>query len=268
MKKCVNHWAFQPDIPLTDCFKYAAEANFDAIELNVALEGPIKPDASEKEVKTIAEQARNQGLEISSVSSAFFWSKSLTSDCIEDAETARDFVKSMLQIARWLGTDSILVVPGSVDEKVSYEVAYQRAQQTMQGLIHYAESQGVVIGVENVWNNMFLSPLEAARFIDEIGSPWIQWYFDVGNVVYNGYPEQWIKILGKRIRRVHIKDYDRNIPGFPGFKELLEGSVDYAAVMSAFREIGYDKYITAEVGARDREGILKLGQVVSEIASK
>ena len=112
-----------------------------------------------------------------------------------------------------------------------------------------AQEYSVAIGVENVWNKFLLSPLEAARFIDDIGHPWVQFFFDVGNVLTFGYPEQWIRILGKRIRKVHIKDFQT---GPHVFTTLLNGDVNYPAVTAALREVGYDGYLIAEVGPTNR----------------
>ena len=159
-----------------------------------------------------------------------------------------------LAAAPLLGTAAILLIPGAVevffmpDSEVSpYDVAYDRALELVKSLVPSAEKHGVHIGIENVWNKMFMSPLELAGFIDAAGSPWVGSYFDVGNVVKFGYPEQWVRILGKRIKRVHFKDY-RIDAGFPqGFVDLLAGEVNWPEVMKAFREVGYDGWVAPEM---------------------
>ena len=103
------------------------------------------------------------------------------------------------------------------------------------------------IGIENVWNKFLLSPLEMRDFIDKIGSDYVGSYFDVGNVVYSGYPEQWIHILGKRIRKVHFKDYRCNPGGLNCFVDLLSGDVNWRAVRQAFADIGYDGWAAGEM---------------------
>ena len=111
----------------------------------------------------------------------------------------------------------------------------------------YAAENNIVIGIENVWNKFLLSPLEYRDFIDQVGSPNVGSYFDVGNVLLTGYPEQWIRILGSRIKKVHFKDYRINPGGINAFVDLLAGDVDYPAVMRALRDIDYNDYCTAEM---------------------
>ncbi|RPJ45010.1 MAG: sugar phosphate isomerase/epimerase, partial [Chloroflexi bacterium] len=106
---------------------------------------------------------------------------------------------------------------------------------------------GVTICIENVWNKFLLSPLEMKGFIDSFGSPCVGSYFDVGNVLLTGYPDQWIRILGPRIRRVHIKDFKKSVGTAAGFCDLLEGDVDFDAVKKALSGIQYSGYVTAEI---------------------
>ena len=164
--------------------------------------------------------------------------------------------------------DTILVVPGVVGidfspdqivpdadaddiknimDIVEYDVAYERSLEAIQELANYAEEKEVVIGIENVWNKFLLSPLEMRDFIDRIGSGYVGVYMDVGNVVYTGYPEQWIKILGNRIKKVHFKDYRRDAGGLAGFVDLLAGDVNYIKVIDALERIGYEGYVNAEM---------------------
>ena len=123
-----------------------------------------------------------------------------------------------------------------------------------------AEQFKVSIGLENVWNKFLLSPLEMKKLIDDIDSPYIGSYFDVGNVLINGYPEQWINILGKRIKKVHIKDYKLGTVPHEGFVGLLEGDVDFPRVLNALHNVGYDDYLIAEVFSNS-------GDIDSEIRS-
>ena len=153
-----------------------------------------------------------------------------------------------------LGSDSIIVVPASVDENTPYDVVYGRALDAMRDGAKYAEECGVNIGVENVWNKFLLSPLEYRDFIDKVGSPYVKAYFDVGNVVYDGLPEQWIDILGSRICKIHIKDYVRDDRTLAGFCDITKGDVNFEKVISALDRAGYDSFCTAEVFPADHEG--------------
>jgi hexulose-6-phosphate isomerase len=150
--------------------------------------------------------------------------------------------------------NAYLYVPGAVDvffdpnaEVVPYDVCYARAQAAISALLPTAESLNVAVCIENVWNKFLLSPLEMRAFIDSFDSPQVGAYFDVGNVLLTGYPDQWIRILGQRIRRIHIKDYQIAAGGDTGFCDLLDGDVNFEAVKLALAEIGYNGYVTAEI---------------------
>ena len=130
---------------------------------------------------------------------------------------------------------------------VAYDVAYDRALEALRQLAPIAEEYQIHIGVETVWNKLLLSPLEMRDFIDKVGSDYVGSYFDVGNVVYSGYPEHWIRILGKRIKKVHFKDYRCNPGGLNCFVDLLSGDVNWPEVMKAFADIGYDGWAAGEM---------------------
>jgi len=141
----------------------------------------------------------------------------------------------------------ILCVPGTVSADVRYDVAYERAQAALRELAPEAEALGVFIGVENVWNKFLLSPLEMAHFVDEIDSAYVGVYFDAGNVLAYGYPQHWIEILGPRIKKVHVKDFQIAVGNLQGFANPLQGDVPWAAVRTALDGIGYSGFVTAEV---------------------
>lgn len=252
MKKGISIWAFPNQEP-RDCFRMAKRFGYDGIELSFDESGPISPQSAETELMEIRKAAESHGLSLYSLASGLYWSISLTAEDPAERERAEQLVRKQLDAAAALGCDTILILPGMVsglgaaDPVVPYEIVYERAQAALLRLAEYAEKKRVIIGIENVWNKFLLSPMEMRDFIDRIGSRRVAAYFDVGNVVRDGYPEQWIRILGHRIAKVHFKDYKRAIGTISGFVELLAGDVDFAAVMRALREVGYDGWVTAEV---------------------
>lgn len=250
MKKGINIWSFA-ETDLQKIFKITKNAGFEGIELALTDEWLSYTENDIKEIKLSADK---YGLELYSLSSGLYWQYNYTSELKENREKAKEITKKQLQIASWLGCDTILVVPGAVNvsfepdsEIVDYDIAYERALSVLKELAPIAEKLKVSIGVENVWNDFLLSPLEMRDFIDKVDSPYVGAYFDVGNVVYSGFPEQWIKILNKRIKKVHFKDYRRNVGSLDGFVDLLAGDVDYVKVMNAFKEVGYDGWVSAEM---------------------
>lgn len=253
MKKSINIWSF---IGKTnkEAMKLAKDAGFEGIELALGAEGEITMTSTDEELLSIKAYAEELGIKIPSLSSGLCWANSLTANDPAERQRAFDMVARQLYCAKMIGAETILVIPGSVSVEfvpewgvVDYDVVYDRALEQMKKLAVIAQEYGVQIGMENVWNKFLLSPLEMRNFVDAIGSDWVGVYFDTGNVVFSGYPEQWIKILGKRIFKVHFKDYRRNPGGLNAFVDLLAGDVDWKAVRAAFAAIGYEGWAAGEM---------------------
>lgn len=254
MKKGINQWSFPEGMSIPDCIKLAKRAGFDGIELALAETGPLSLESGEKEIAEIRLAAEAEGIGISSLACGLGWSYALTSESKLNRDKAIDIVKRQLEVAAALQADTILVVPGSVGVDfipgagvTEYDVAYDNALEALAGLASQAAAAQVSIGVENVWNKFLLSPLEMRNFIDSIGSSWVGAYLDVGNTLLTGYPEHWIKILNRRIKKVHFKDFRRSGAGLSAFVDLLAGDVDYPLVMRKLREIEYSDYVIAEM---------------------
>jgi len=254
MKIGMSVWSFPNAWELSKIFETAKEAGFDGVEVVLTEYGEINLNSTAEDMEIIKAMADKCGISLYSLATGLHWKYPLTSDDEQVREKAKSIVKKQLELAKWLGCDTILVVPGVVgvdsapDEVVEYDVVYDRALQAMNELKSYAEQKEVFIGIENVWNKFLLSPLEMRDFIDRIGSPFVAAYFDVGNVLYNGFLEHWIKILGSRIKKVHFKDFKRSVGNINGFVDILAGDVNYPAVMESLNKAGYhDGWVTAEV---------------------
>jgi L-ribulose-5-phosphate 3-epimerase len=211
----------------------AKEAGFEGVEMNSHMD--------QEEVLRARDQT---GLTIPSVCGTLHWSKPLTHPDPKVRAAGLEGLKHTLNDAKRYGATSVLLVPGVVNKDISYADAYTRSQAEIRKAVPLAEELGVKIAIENVWNQFLLSPLEAARFVDEFGSPAVGWHFDVGNVINYGWPEQWIRILGKRIQKLHIKEFSRkkrdSLGLWKGFDvPLLEGDDNWPAVMKALDEVGY-----------------------------
>jgi hexulose-6-phosphate isomerase len=236
-----NHWkkAFMlggvsKGSPL-GAFELLKEAGFQGVEL-------ISPNAFDlKEVLSARDQT---GLSIHGVSGSRHWRDPLSDPDPEVIARGMAAIRQEFADCKAYGGTTVLVVPAVVNKKVGYRDAYKRSQENIRKLIPDAEQHGIKIAIEEVWNKFLLSPVEFSRFIDEFESPWVGAYFDVGNVVEFGYPEEWIRELGKRILKIHIKEYAKE----KRFKYRLgEGEIDWAAVRSALSAVGYDGWVTAEV---------------------
>jgi L-ribulose-5-phosphate 3-epimerase len=213
-----------------DRFKLARDVGFDVVQ------APTEPD--EHKAEGIKKAADGAGIRIDSVMNMDHWKYPLSSSDSEFVEKSLAGVRTSLHNAKLWGADAVLLVPAVVDAQTSYRDAWTRSQSQIRKLLPLAEELKIVIAIEEVWNKFLLSPLEMARYIDEFQSPWIQAWFDVGNVVLYGYPQDWIRALGKRIVKVHLKDFKRKENGY-AWVNLGDGDVDWAAVHAAFAEIGY-----------------------------
>jgi len=265
MKIGINRWTLPGNLTLSECFVLAKTAGFDSIEINIAEDGELTPTTTREEVTQIVEAAVSAGIELSSLSTGLGWKYPITSPDPAVRAQGEECIRKQLQAAAWMGVDTILVVPGVVNADIAYDDAYARAQDILRNVAPFAEELGVSIGVENVWNKFLLSPLEFARFIDEIGSTKVGAYFDVGNVLMYGFPEQWIKILNSRIRKIHVKDFRSGIGNITGFCNPLQGDVAWYKVKSALEEIGYEGYITGEVDGYRTEPELGLKHIADSL---
>jgi L-ribulose-5-phosphate 3-epimerase len=226
-------------------FAMAREAGFGAIEMQTI--------ARAEEAAEIREAAAHADLRIHSVMNADHWRYPLSSS---DAAVVNQSVAGMetsLRNAKLWGADAVLLVPAVVDATTSYRDAWTRSQQVIRArLLPLAQELKLVIAVEEVWNKFLLSPLEFARYVDELDSPWLKAYFDVGNIVFYGYPQDWIRALGARIAKVHLKDFQLDRPnGRFAFRNLGEGDIDWVEVRRAFEDVGYRGYVTTEVAGGD-----------------
>lgn len=231
---------------LLDQFKLFKEAGYEGVE----------PMAGWDQDEVL--RARDAtGLAIPSICCNTHWVKPLTDPNPATRAITVEALKNTLREGKRYGARSVLLVPGVVNEHVSYADAWTRSQAEIRKAVPLAEELGVKIAIENVWNGFLLSPLEAARYVDEFKSPAVAWHFDIGNIIATGWPEQWIRILGKRIATLHIKEYSRKKRDEEGLRkgfevEYLEGDNDWPTVMKALDEIGYEGWGIAEPAYRPK----------------
>jgi L-ribulose-5-phosphate 3-epimerase len=233
------------DVPYAQRFAIAREAGFDAIEMQTVTRN--------EEAAEIKEAAAKAGLRIHSVMNMDHWRFPLSSsDPDVVAKSVAGMETSMRNAVLW-GADAVLLVPAVVDATTSYRDAYARSQRVIrERLLPMARELKVTIAVEEVWNKFLLSPLEFARYVDEFDSPFLKAYFDVGNVVLYAFPQDWIRTLGSRIVKLHLKDFnfDRRNGTF-AWKAIGEGDIDWIEVRRALSDIKYSGFVTTEVSGGD-----------------
>jgi L-ribulose-5-phosphate 3-epimerase len=266
MKKAIVIRAFSPDpdplggaaflSSLADyerCFAKAAELGFEGVQPYIEPEGFFSLQADDRLLRSIATAAQRAGIVLTSLELRPF-SYLFTDD---DAAVREAGIKTMrrgMEVAAAMGIPGMLVIPGYVGlpwdpqtKPVRYDLAYDRTRHALGELAPTAEKMGVSLLVENIWNKFLMSPLEARALVDEVGSPRVGWLLDTGNLIAFGYPEQWIRILGRRIKEVHLKDFREAVGNVNGGVGLLQGDVNWPEVIAALNEVGYDGFLTAEM---------------------
>ena len=241
--------------------KAVKAAGFDAVEM-----------ASHMDQAEVLKGRDETGLEIASVCGERHWNLPLSDPDPKVRAEGLAALKQTLQDAKVYGASSILLVPGVVNKDVSFDDCWNRSIEQIKLALPLAGQLEVRISIENVWNNFITSEDQAMRYLDALDSPWAGWHFDVGNIIRYGDPIVWIKTLGPRINRVHIKEYSRdramrNGDVWKGFGvPLLEGANDWKGIMQAFDEIGYRSYlITEQGGGGTPEGLRDLRERLEKI---
>ncbi len=246
IKKAVQIYMLPKTMSYADRFKLARDVGFEGVEGQTE-EDPKVAD----EIKKASEGA---GIPIHSVMNMAHWKYPLSSSDPAIVKKSLDGMATSLHNAKLWGAETVLLVPGVLDADTRYQDAWTRSQVNIRKLISLAEELKVIIAIEEVWNKFLLSPLEMAKYVDEFQSHWVRQYFDVGNVVLYGYPQDWILTQGKRIAKVHLKDFKMDKGWHPvtaQFVNLGDGDIDWAAVRKAFAEIGYTGWATTELEGGD-----------------
>lgn len=275
MRKGINQWSLPDAWDLRTCFAVARDAGFDGVELVLGeLSGRAGPaqgaehlgsplrylgfhpyandefclDCGPDDVARVRDLADEAGVRVPSISTVLPFVHPLTAEDPETRARGSAILRQALEFAGILGAESVLVVPGVVVPGISYIDALQRSRACLEELVPHAEEHGVVLAVENVWNQMLLSPIEFRDFLDTIDSRWVRAYIDVGNAVRTGFGDDWLRVLGERVDKVHACNFRAEVGNLTGFtRHLLDGDVDWPAVTAALDAIGYDGWITAEI---------------------
>ena len=258
MYKALNYWVyggFDGQKTPREFIDFAAAEKLDGVELTVGDALPV--DITEAECRAIANYAKAKGVGLRTLATGMYGGMSLGADDESERRQAIDFTRKYLQIAAWMGVKTILVIPGSTcvawaPERpiVPYGTVWEKSTESLKELLPLAEKLGVTIALENVWTRFLFSPMEWKFFLEQFDSPNVGMYFDVGNCAIYVKPQDYVEVLGDRIKAVHLKNFKGEDcgGGLHGFGEdLLEGDVDMKAVAQAFEKIDYQGTFTVEM---------------------
>lgn len=264
LRKSVKWGMVQGDLSVLEKFRLLADLGYDGVELD----SPNELDAQE-----VLAARDATGLVVPGVVDSVHWKWTLADPDPEVRAKGRAGLETALRDCALYGGTTVLLVPAVVSGTVAYDEAWKRSQEEVRRVLPLAEELEVKIAFENVWGSFLLSPLEAARYVDEFESDRVGWYFDIGNIVNYGWPEQWIRILGERILKLDVKDFSRTLRDLQGLSygfgvEIGEGDVDWAACNRALREIGYEGWASAEVGGGDRARLADIKRRMDDVFSR
>ncbi len=244
MKKGLTQICLGRTSSIKDALQLCKEIGYQGLEILLTENGELNMRSGQQDYASLLRMSREAGVELTSICG----SGDLSDNDPAKVAVAKAQIRKMLEAAEALGIDTVLVTGGRTNENVAYDVAYDRQLCALRELKPDAERHRVNIALENIWNKLLISPLEFRDFLDKIGSQYVGCYFDTGNILLYGYPEQWIRILGTRIKKIHFKDFkmDHRERRYE-WSQLMEGAVDWPAVMREIRAIGYDDYVITEV---------------------
>ncbi len=253
LRKAACIGVFPKELSVLERFEMARRSGYEGIEPNT-----LYTPAEVQEYKIASEKT---GIKIHSIMNADHWKYPLSDPDPEVVGKCMEGIRTSMKNARDLGADVVLLVPGIVTPDVRYVEVYQRSQARIKELLPLAGQLKVTLAVENVGNRFLLSPLEFVRYIDEINSPYVKGYFDIGNIVSTGFPQDWIRTIGKRLVRVHIKRFEpgTDYPKFDPADRRTQG-IDWTAVRQALEEVGYAGWVSAEVKAGDETYVTEVSR--------
>jgi len=260
-KKSLKFGMIKEDLSILDKFKLVKSLGFDGVEMD------SPNDLDDKEIIAARDEA---GIIIPGVVNSVHWKKPLShSDPAVREECTNSMIDAFHKCKLYGGT-TVLLVPAIVNDEIRYDEAWERSTAEIKKMLPVANETGIKIAIENVWNNFLISPMEAARYIDQFNSDMIGWYMDIGNIVRSGWPHHWIQILGKRIIKVDIKDYSRKKQSeegiWEGFKvKLGDGDSDWVKVNQALQEVGYNGWGSAEVSGGDRDRLKEISDRMDKL---
>ena len=246
LRKALGWNMIEEKLSIEDKLRLVKDVGFEGVEVNAGLGKPGAPESEE-----LARAAEKTGVVVHGVSGA-----------------QPDFEGAISEAAMYGATSVLHVV--RADPDTHFMETYRRSQEVIRAAIPLAEKKGILILIENVWATFLIEPLTMARYIDELGSPNVQAYFDVGNVMRWGWPQHWIEVLGKRIRKVHVKEFRLKVAMSEGMLKgfdfpMGEGDINWQRVRDELNRIGYRGWVTAEVRGGDRQRLADISAQMDKI---
>ena len=254
MKTSINAWSIRGDADFETSIREAKDAGFEGIEFNVDAKGAhaLTLDVTDAELARISSLSEKYDLPVVSISTSL-WGGCMGQGTDAAFEQASRLLGCQLRCAKLLGAGGVLTVPGGMSDTLSLRAVRQSSIDTLKRLRGLIEDYRINVGVENVWNGFFTSPYDMTSFVDELDCEYIGAYYDIGNTIAFSRTEDWIEILGGRIKNAHIKGFRRasGLNSGGAWVDISKSNIDWKRVRAALDAVGYTGYVTAEVGKTD-----------------
>ena len=240
-----------------DKFKLLKELGYDGVELD-------SPDGANKREAVAA--SRETGLPIEGIVNSTHWTvRHSDPDPAVRAQALKN-MQTALRDAKLVGADSVLLVPGKVTDakNENHDQVWERSVTEIRKVLPLAEELGIKILIENVGNGFCASPELMAKHIDEIDHPLVGAHFDIGNHISVSPPADWIRVLGKRIHKLDVKDRAKARKG----AKIGDGDAGWADVRQALAELGYRGWAAAEVTGGGRAELADILDRMNRVLGK
>lgn len=253
LKKAVKYGMIRPGSTVAEKLALAKKCGFAGVEVD-SPGGPPREEAK----RAVAET----GVVIHGVIDSVHWRDTLSHADPAVRDKGRQALEGALDDAKFLGADTVLLVPGVVKEDVTFDLCWERSTAEVKKVLPRAEKLGVKIAVEVVWNNFLTTPEQLIKYVDQFASPWVGAYFDASNMLKYGVPAAtWIRQLGKRMLKLDFKGYSHE----KKWVAIGEGDEDWPEVLQACGEVGYHGWATAEVGGGDEQHLREISARMDKI---
>ena len=227
-------WGGQPNLPR---MKKLKELGFDGIE----------GSAPGMNVGALRKACDEVGLPMHGVVYNKHWQKRLSSPVEAERDESRKGLEAAIRESKAVGGSSVLLVPGVVrgeQNNESHEQVWERSIAEIRKVIPLASKLGIHVLIETVWNGFCYKPEQFRDYLDEINNPWVQAYYDIGNMQKFAPSHDWIRILGNRNVKLDVKDWGKK----NGFCPLGQGDVEWDKVRAELKKIGFNGWVTREGG--------------------
>jgi fructoselysine 3-epimerase len=255
MKYAFNTWCYSsfpvwvPAYPLDEVISRLSRMGYDGIEIGCAAPHAWPAYLGPERRKTIRALLEQHRIKASSMLPAPGGGPGANpaSAIVEERKWTVQHYKDVIDLAADLGTPTVLYVAGWIVYGTRQQDAWNYSLESLREIAAYARPKNITISVEptSADSNLIESSDDALLLMQQAGSPNVNVMFDTFHVLYrNEVPSDYIYAMGKHLGHIHLSDFNRLAPG--------QGGMDFLPVLQALKDVGFQGYVTMEVGFASR----------------